>query len=158
MRMRSCSACLYLFDHITPVPTQLMQPEQSSTCIPASSLLAPLKHNICPLSSERFELRTRALGCGCSTITLLSILITLVCTLVATLFIYVVWRMEILQWLWRIIGPGAWEGWERVEKADGSITEGAWRRGGKSWGFRLFSGLAIDDETIEERRRLLGGS
>lgn len=107
---------------------------QSSTCIPATNLLSPLKHPICPLLSERYELRTRALGCGCSTTTFLSIIITILCTLFATLLIYSIWKAQILQWLWRIFGPGAWEGWERVEVEEGgevAVREGAWRRGGK---------------------------
>lgn len=38
------------------------------------------------------------------------------------------------------------------------VREGAWRRGGKGgkWGFKLFSGLADDERSIEERRLLDG--
>ncbi|KAL1304204.1 hypothetical protein AAFC00_000627 [Neodothiora populina] len=128
---------------------------QSSTCIPASSLLEPLKRSVCPLKAERWELRTRALGCGCSTTTLLSILVTILCTIVTMLLCYGIWRAQILQWLWRILGFGAWDGWERIENDDGTVTERAWRRGGSKWKLKLFSGQANDEDTLDERRRLL---
>ena len=59
-----------------------------------------------------------------------------------------------MQWLWRMIGPGGGEGWERLEQEDGTVKEGDWRRGGR-WGVKLFSGMADDEDTLEERRRLL---
>ena len=130
------------------------------TCIPAQSLLSPLKKSICPLSSERFELRTPLFGCACSTITFLSIMVTIFATLLATLLFYGIWRSGALQWIWRIFAAGKGEGWERVEHEDGSVTEGNWRRGGSvnaGWGFKLFTGLGDDEAMLEERRRLIGG-
>lgn len=53
---------------------------QSSTCIPNLSkiqILAPIYHaDVCPLLSERWEIRTRLLGTNISTITFLTCIIS----------------------------------------------------------------------------------
>lgn len=127
----------------------------SAVCIPASNLLEPLKHAVCSSRADRFELRTKALGCSCSTMTLLSILTTVLCTLLATLIFYGIWKTEVLQWIWRVFGPGSSEGWERVHDDDGVVKERLWRRGGPRWKLRLFSGMADDEDSLAERTRLL---
>ncbi|KEQ59100.1 uncharacterized protein M437DRAFT_57886 [Aureobasidium melanogenum CBS 110374] len=99
----------------------------SSTCVPSpKNLLSPLNHPVCPLASERYELRTAALGCKCSTYTLLSIIITVFCTLGAVLFVSLV--LWLLKWWGRTMRSG---GWEIVVEEDGTVREGTWRRG--SW-------------------------
>ncbi len=111
---------------------------QSSTCLPLplhSSLpvlLRPLTHpDICPLSQERYELRTHALGCAVSTITLLTCIITVLSTLLAILLIWGVWDA-----LWYIVH--SWRasrgGWAMYRRADGQeFREEIWVRKGRSW-------------------------
>ncbi|KAH9882633.1 hypothetical protein J1614_000869 [Plenodomus biglobosus] len=69
----------------------------SGTCLPlprdpmsrAFPLLSPIRHKtICALSSERFELRTSGLGCQVSTITFLTSLVTIVCTILGVAVLY----------------------------------------------------------------------
>ncbi|KAF7906068.1 hypothetical protein EAF00_000347 [Botryotinia globosa] len=59
----------------------------SSTCVPNTSpmkILAPIfSSNICPLWSERWELRAKPLGCHVSTITFLTFLGSIYGTLLA---------------------------------------------------------------------------
>jgi len=100
---------------------------QSSICVPASTLFDPIGNSeICPLGLERWELRTKALGCGCSTTTLLAILITIVCTIVGLFVLYGVWI--VLKWVNRIWGPGSYGGWYLEIDDNGSKTEGVWIR------------------------------
>ncbi|CAD0100002.1 unnamed protein product, partial [Aureobasidium mustum] len=96
-----------------------------STCVPTTgNLLSPINHPICPLASERYELRTAALGCKCSTYTLLSIIITVFCTIgVLVLVSLVLW---LLKWWGRTMRSG---GWEIVVEEDGRVRQGTWRRG-----------------------------
>lgn len=70
---------------------------QSSTCLPlptdplsrAFPLLSPIRYkNICALGPERFELRTAGLGCQVSTITFLTSIVTIFCTLFGVLVLY----------------------------------------------------------------------
>ena len=133
----------------------------SSTCIPASSLLQPVwKANICPLQHERFELRTKALGCGCSTTTLLSIIVTVFATIVALALLYGI-GLAILG-LNRAFGTGTWRGIEVEIKDDGIRTEHQWRR--NTWSSKLASLFGksrlhsdrSEQEQITERSRLLG--
>ncbi|KAI1200926.1 hypothetical protein F5X97DRAFT_65529 [Nemania serpens] len=65
----------------------------SWTCVPNThtvQFLAPAWEgdNTCPHWAERWEIRTRPLGCHVSTITTLNPLVTILCTL---LFIFLVW-------------------------------------------------------------------
>ncbi|KAG9906179.1 hypothetical protein KCU98_g5425, partial [Aureobasidium melanogenum] len=99
----------------------------SSTCVPTTgNLLSPINHPVCPLASERYELRTAALGCKCSTYTLLSIIITVFCTIGALILLSLV--LWLLKWWGRTMRPG---GWEIVVEEDGRVREGTWKRG--SW-------------------------
>ena len=136
----------------------------SSTCIPASSLLSPVTNaQICPLRNERFELRTRALGCGCSTTTLLSIIVTVFATLVAAALL---WAVGVSLWKAnRAFGSGSWRGVEVWIKDGGGRVERQWR--GESWigknGSSFFrirrvgkSATKSEQELVTERSRLLG--
>lgn len=133
----------------------------SSTCVPANHLLEPISNpNVCPLASERFELRTRALGCGCSTITLLSIFVTVFATIVG---LFVLYGLGIvLKYLNQHYGTGLWQGWEVDLKDSGSRDEHEWRRRGlwsrsvASLSRRLgWQGDRSEQEQITERSRLL---
>lgn len=133
----------------------------SSACIPASTLLDPLtKRNVCPLQDERFELRTAALGCGCSTTTLISIVVTIFATIAAVLILYcfgfAIGRLN------RTFGSGTWQGFEMEIKGDGTRIEREWRR--SSWIATLKSHLSggklnpnsSEQKQLTERSRLLG--
>ncbi|KAF1812410.1 hypothetical protein P152DRAFT_34848 [Eremomyces bilateralis CBS 781.70] len=102
----------------------------SSACIPlpnsAVPLLAPVTNpSICPSSNERFELRTRALGCGCSTTTFLSITVTIAATIAALLIGYAI------SWCAKGIVRGrkaASAGWEVCVDENGERVQGVWER------------------------------
>ncbi|KAF2841335.1 hypothetical protein M501DRAFT_545851 [Patellaria atrata CBS 101060] len=136
-RIQSCGRCLSNDARCGWCP-------YSSTCLPLPSthnpsILTPLTHPLCPLRPERYELRTRALGCDCSTYTLLAILITVASTIGAGLLLWLlVW---LLRKLWRGMkgaGLGRSGGWEMrvVEGSWGGwlVREGVWVRGGKEDG------------------------
>lgn len=133
----------------------------SSTCVPASALTDPVKHkNICPLASERWELRTKALGCGCSTTTLLSIIVTVFATIAGLLLLAaLIWILTNLN---PFFGSGVVAGTELEVKEDGTREEHEWHRPGL--GSRLRAWLKpepdlskqSEQEAITERSRLLG--
>ena len=132
----------------------------SSTCIPVSSLLEPVTNaKVCPTKNERFELRTKALGCGCSTTTLLSIIVTIFATIVAILLLYAV---GILIYKFNnTFGTDTWRGIEVQFKDDGSRTERQWKRKKPSKLTSFFGRLASsskksEQDQITERTRLLG--
>ncbi|OAG04869.1 uncharacterized protein CC84DRAFT_808176 [Paraphaeosphaeria sporulosa] len=73
----------------------------SNTCLPlpmdplsrAFPLLSPIRYKfICATGPERFELRTSGLGCQVSTITFLTSVVTIFCTLFGVLVIYLLFR------------------------------------------------------------------
>ena len=100
----------------------------SAICIPASSLLEPIvNNNICPYSEERFELRTKALGCNCSTTTFLSVVVTVFVT-IATLFAFYTLSLGI-QRLNHSFHMGAWRGTELKIENGRVQQEQEWRRG-----------------------------
>ena len=106
----------------------------SSTCVPASSLLEPITNkDICPFWNERFELRTATLGCGCSTTTFISIVVTILATIAGFLVLYGV--ITAIARLSRIFGSGTWRGIELEMKDSGGRVEREWVRG--SWLTRL---------------------
>lgn len=124
-----------------------------------TSLLDPVfKTDVCPFHRERFELRTRALGCGCSTTTLLSVIVTVVSTIVALLVLYAIFLG--VRALDRIYGTGARRGWEIEVLDDGSMKGKPWAR--PSWTRTVKSSLHRQDlsarseqEDRTERSRLL---
>ncbi|KAK3080092.1 hypothetical protein LTS18_003140 [Coniosporium uncinatum] len=111
--------------------------ESSNTCVPlppshplSFPLLSPLHSKdpqICPLASERWELRTATLGCECSSTTLVAAIITCACTLAG---VVVLWGLiTLVAWAttaWR----GVRGGYEvLVQEGDG----GGERRVGRVW-------------------------
>jgi len=121
-RNQDCRTCL-------ESPAQCGWCPYTSACVPANSLLDPVwNEDICPHWAERWELRTKTLGCYCSTITLFTALITILCTIVGLVILYGLWR--VMCWTNRIWGTGSWGGTElRVE--NGPKTTHIWRR--KRW-------------------------
>ncbi|KAI1176203.1 hypothetical protein F4777DRAFT_281656 [Nemania sp. FL0916] len=89
----------------------------SWTCVPNShqvQFLAPAWEgdNTCPHWAERWEIRTRPLGCHVSTITTLTSLVTIACTL---LFVLLVWFAGFAARRWRAHSkkhPGWWKFWK----------------------------------------------
>jgi len=103
---------------------------QSSTCVPNTSrvhILAPINNpNICPLwvqGSERWELRSRPLGCHVSTITFLTCIISVLSTFVVIVLVAMIvktipamkmrWKTRSEGWwrFWRYYRPSWWRGW-----------------------------------------------
>ncbi|PSN74393.1 hypothetical protein BS50DRAFT_567229 [Corynespora cassiicola Philippines] len=125
----------------------------SSTCLPlptdplsrAFPLLSPIRYKfICAMGPERFELRTRGLGCQVSTITFLTSIVTIFCTIFGLLVIYGI--VKAAKW----IGFGARArkgGW--VVYGDGS--EEVWVRKGEGWAvwWRRIRGSQREEEVLE---------
>ena len=100
---------------------------KTSSCVPNISkiqILAPFRNpNICPTMSERWELRTRTLGCHVSTITLLACIVSILSTFVliglvamgikAITGMQALWKSKPDGWwkAWRIYHPQWWRGW-----------------------------------------------
>ncbi|KAK6404800.1 hypothetical protein LTR95_018828 [Oleoguttula sp. CCFEE 5521] len=126
----------------------------SATCVPANGLLDPVSNaDICPLRDERFELRTKALGCGCSTTSLLAVLITILATIAGLLTLYGI--VKLLLKLNEAYGTGAWRGWEVEVKDDGAREGKPWSRSKKgSWFGHNLSKRSEQDE-VTARTRLL---
>lgn len=134
----------------------------SSTCLPlprdtfskAFPLLSPIRHHgICALGSERFELRTAGLGCQVSTITFLTSIVTIFCTLFGVLVLYGLSKCIRLL----ILGARARRG-GYVLYEDGSA--GIWVRRGEGWGkwWRRVTGnqKEFEVEEIDEGTRQRG--
>ena len=127
--------------------------------MPASSLIDPVfKTDICPSSQDRFELRTRTLGCGCSTTTLLSVIVTVVSTLVALLILYAI--LVCIRAFNQVYGTGARRGWEIEVLDDGTLKGKPWARPSwsttfQSWFHRRDLTAHSEQEERTERSRLL---
>ena len=133
----------------------------SSTCVPTSNLLKPISDaDVCPLREERWELRTKALGCGCSTTTLLSILVTIFATIAGLVLFYGL-ALALVQ-LNKIFGPGSFGGTEIEVEDDGTRKERQWRRSNAVTSFVRSTALKAtkesEQEQVTERSRLLGSS
>lgn len=153
-RLQHCHAC-------THSPHGCGWCPHSSTCVPVSSLLAPVAHaHVCPTRVERFELRTRALGCGCSTATFLSVVVAVFATVAALALLYAL--VVLVKHANRVFGTGSWRGLELEIKADGAREEKEWRR--HPWSERVSALFRRDrtsfdrseQEQSTERTRLLG--
>lgn len=85
--------------HTTSLFFLLITRRQSQACIPATlGLLSPFSDPmVCPSSAERFELRTRCLGCNVSALTALTAVVSVASTLLVVGAIYAVlkWRTQI---------------------------------------------------------------
>lgn len=126
---------------------------QSSTCLPlpidplsrAFPLLSPIRYKfICATGPERFELRTSGLGCQVSTITFLTSIVTIVCTLFGVLVLYLIfYAAERIGFTLQARKSGY------VLYADG--REGIWVRKGEGWGrwWRRVIGRPREDEILE---------
>lgn len=129
--------------------------------MPAASLLEPIYKPICPLGDERFELRTRLLGCGCSTTTLLSIIVTIFGTIVGLLILYAI--ILCIRSINSVYGTGSRRGWEVEVLDDGSRRERQWARPSwtksfASWFHRENLTSRGEQEEITERSRLLSAT
>ncbi|KAF1991218.1 hypothetical protein K402DRAFT_389401 [Aulographum hederae CBS 113979] len=111
---------------------------ESKTCVPVPgsglSLLAPVRNHppICPLSTERWELRTSTFGCECSTTTLVAAFITFLCTITGLL---VLWGLvKLIAWA-RIAWKGARGGYFLHVEEDETRWGEVWVRklGWKEW-------------------------
>ncbi|KAH7034835.1 uncharacterized protein B0I36DRAFT_360305 [Microdochium trichocladiopsis] len=85
--LTNCKDCLAKEDDCSWCPF-------SWSCVPNSNRLVPFlapawDEDICPHWAERWELRTRPLGCQVSTITTLTSLVTIACTLLLVLLGFV---------------------------------------------------------------------
>ncbi|EME43312.1 hypothetical protein DOTSEDRAFT_63563 [Dothistroma septosporum NZE10] len=131
----------------------------SATCVPSTNLLNPVSNSdICPLRSERFELRTKTLGCDCSTTTLLSVVVTVLVTLAALGLLYAV--IAAIRGINPFLGTGNFEGTELEIKGDGSRVEKSWWRDTwRKWIYRAFARPDLnhgsEQEARTERSRLL---
>lgn len=152
---QSCSGCIHSSHGCGWCPS-------SSNCVPVNSLLDPISNaSTCPSREERFELRTKALGCGCSTITLLSIIVTVFATIAALILLYGI--VVLIRRGNQVLGTGIWRGTGMEIKDDGSRVQREWRRS-DSWTTKLISLFRRDrtgsdrseQEQKTERSRLLG--
>ncbi|PVI04318.1 hypothetical protein DM02DRAFT_518944 [Periconia macrospinosa] len=125
----------------------------SQTCLPlptdrlswAFPLLSPTRYKfICATGPERFELRTSGLGCQVSTITFLTSIVTIFCTLFGVLFLY--GAVKLIQSI-VFATRAARGGW--IIHGDG--REEVWVRKGESWGkwWRRWRGQLRDEQTQE---------
>jgi len=92
----------------------------SQVCVPNDNfrfpfaILAPIKYeNICPLAwRERWEMRAKPFSCRCSTMTLMSVVVAILCTLAGVLLM---WLLTLFgKWMYRKWGnrqPGWWRFW-----------------------------------------------
>ena len=81
-RIQNCYACTHSKHGCGWCP-------HTSTCVPVSSIFEPISNaQTCPSRDERYELRTKALGCGCSTATFLSVVVTVFVTIAALILLY----------------------------------------------------------------------
>lgn len=127
--------------------------------MPVTNLLDPvLKSNTCPLAQERFELRTKTLGCGCSTATFLSVTVTVLSTIVALLTMYAI--LVCVRSANRVYGTGSRRGWEIEVLDDGSMNGKPCPRARKltSLFHRKDLSTRSEQEETTERSRLLPSS
>ncbi|KAK4544243.1 hypothetical protein LTR36_004453 [Oleoguttula mirabilis] len=99
-----------------------------------------------------------ALGCGCSTTTLLSIVVTVFATIAALALLYGI-GLAIVGFN-QAFGTGTWNGWEVEVEDDGTRKEHEWRRSNAVTSFFRRTALKTtkesEQEQVTERSRLLG--
>lgn len=118
-KLQDCWKCLHEGPSCSWCPV-------SSTCVPNPStfhILAPISHaDICPLESERWELRAQCLDCHVSTITFLTSIVSICSTLIVIGLVitsirlvrrFQTWRSQNRTWwkVWRIYRADLWLGW-----------------------------------------------
>ena len=127
-------------------------PTQSGTCLPlpldplsrAFPLLSPTRHKgICALGSERFELRTSGLGCQVSTITLLTSIVTIFCTIAGLVVLYGL--VKLAKWI-ELAARAGKGGWVVYQDGSGEV----WARRSESWGtwWRRLRGTPREEEEL----------
>ncbi|KAI0385925.1 hypothetical protein F5Y04DRAFT_245063 [Hypomontagnella monticulosa] len=136
-RIQNCKDCL------TKQPDCSWCPF-SWTCVPNSHkipLLAPAwNETICPHWAERWEIRTRPLGCQVSTITTLTSLVSVASTLVLVLLVTLLvlgirrlrvyggknpgwWKVWTYDWRGRVLGWWRWIGVESRTRNDVDVRD-----------------------------------
>ncbi|KAK4461256.1 hypothetical protein QBC42DRAFT_94915 [Cladorrhinum samala] len=149
-RQQSCSSCLDTSSCNWCPFTQSCTP--NTYAIP---LLAPAyDENICPYWAERWEVRTRPLGCQVSTITALSVIIAVLSTLAVAFLIWLI--LVSTRRLKRRITSGS-TSWE-----DGEQTWLAYARSWRTWNPREWGStsrtMRNHPSTISEQDPLLQAS
>lgn len=91
---------------------------ESWSCVPNNHTIQALApaydENVCPHWAERWEIRTRPLGCQVSTITSLTSIISIASTLVVlSIILLVVWACIRLRRHHKQAEPGWWKFWKR---------------------------------------------
>lgn len=158
----------------------------SSTCLPlpkdplsrAFPLLAPIRYkSICAMGVERFELRTGGLGCQVSTITFLTSVVTIFCTIGGLVLLYGI--VKLFQWLglalraknggWVAYADGTGEIWVRKREGFGRwwrrirgrpseseelVLDGGTQERSQWWWTKIIRSLGPADTEPEERRPL----
>ncbi|KAF2685443.1 hypothetical protein K458DRAFT_417497 [Lentithecium fluviatile CBS 122367] len=125
----------------------------SQTCLPlprdplsrAFPLLSPMRYKfICATGPERFELRTSGLGCQVSTITFLTSIVTIFCTIFGVVVLYGLAKLIAGIMFSLRARKGGW-----VVYGDG--REGVWVRRSEDWGrwWRRLTGKPREDEIRE---------
>ena len=80
------------------------------------------------MQDERWELRTKAFGCNCSTTTFLAVLISILSTMGALIFLWILWKLVRAIWLSIRAPRGGWK-IEVIEEVDGEHwKQGIWVR------------------------------
>ena len=121
----------------------------------AFPLLSPIRYKfICAMGPERFELRTSGLGCQVSTITFLTSVVTIFCTIFG---LFVLYGLVKIAKYTDIVRKARRGGWVAYQDGSGEI----WVRREESWGtwWRKVIGrpkeeeeLLVDDG-VEERSK-----
>ncbi|KAG9238329.1 hypothetical protein BJ875DRAFT_56348 [Amylocarpus encephaloides] len=93
---------------------------ESSTCVPNTSniqIFAPVFNNkMCPLSSERWEFRTRPFGCHVSTITVFTCIVSVFATVVMLASLAGLNKLRPkVQAKWNGRPTGCWKVWKYYE-------------------------------------------
>ncbi|KAI5862209.1 hypothetical protein GGS23DRAFT_597824 [Durotheca rogersii] len=140
-RIQTCQGCLGQEPDCSWCPF-------SWTCVPNSNrlqLLAPAwDENVCPHWAERWEIRTRPLGCQVSTITTLTSLVTVASTLALVLLVTLT-----------VLGARGIKAYSKKNPGWWKIWRYDWRRAASECRRRLRAGLrfkAHDADTRNQNR------
>ncbi|KAI5837794.1 hypothetical protein DFP73DRAFT_281530 [Morchella snyderi] len=147
-RRNSCGECLKTHMPCGWCPT-------SQACVPAfSGLFTPLGDpKVCPMPSERFELRTKPLGCSVSTITALTTVISVFSTLLLVGIIFAIVRYHaLLGSLWRRIWRRSGGEEENNEPNENTRLLYSPRRAaagiGRNWSFWVYNTTPATDSGV----------
>lgn len=112
-----CSWCPFVGQTLL-CTTSAADPVKSWSCVPNNhtvQALAPAyDESVCPHWAERWEIRTRPLGCQVSTITSLTSIISIASTLVVlAIILLTIWAITKLRRHHKQADPGWWRFWGR---------------------------------------------